>query len=105
MIIASTPSIILVFIYENLKRKQSTTKNELSSNINQQTVSKDNITTTSINIDNPKHALDGKIETELRIWLQREQNDGYRNISEACRIALNNTFSKNEVSSSNLLKT
>ncbi|CAF3748358.1 unnamed protein product [Rotaria sordida] len=63
-------------------------KTSSSSSINRQTVSS-NIKTSP---------LDQKIEKQLRLWLQNEKNDGFRNLSEACRIALNNTFLKKHVS-------
>lgn len=51
--------------------------------------------------------LDKQIESDLRQWLEREENNGYQHLSETCRIAMNNTFLKqlvsdrvNEISSS-----
>lgn len=43
-------------------------------------------------------ALDERVDTQLRIWLERERNDGFRTISESCRMAINNTFLKQLVS-------
>ncbi len=58
------------------------------SNINQQTISSNRNT----------QPLNEQIEKQLRLWLQHEQNDGFRNLSETCRIAINNTFLKQLVS-------
>lgn len=49
-------------------------------------------------IPSNKRRLDKKIEDELLLWLEKEQNDGYQNISESCRLALNTTYSKQSVS-------
>ena len=43
-------------------------------------------------------ALDERVDTQLRLWLERERNDGFRTISESCRMAINNTFLKQLVS-------
>ncbi|CAF0754282.1 unnamed protein product [Adineta steineri] len=45
-------------------------------------------------ISSNTQSLDEEIEKQLRLWLQHEQNDGFRNISETCRLAINNTFLK-----------
>jgi hypothetical protein len=42
--------------------------------------------------------LNTEIENQLRLWLQHEQNDGFRNLSEICRTAINQTFQKQLVS-------
>ena len=42
--------------------------------------------------------LNEQIKKELCLWLEHEQNDGFRNLSETCRIAINNTFLKQLVS-------
>ena len=47
----------------------------------------------------PSSPLNEQIATQLHLWLSREQNDGYRNLSETCRIAINNTLLKQLVSS------
>lgn len=78
-----------------LRKQQTTTSNptdysskstQRSSTQNQQTAN-----------NNPQ-PLDKQIESEFRQWLVHEQNDGYRNLSETCRIAMNNTFLKQLVS-------
>ncbi|CAF4338515.1 unnamed protein product [Rotaria sp. Silwood2] len=102
-IIICLPIIILLIISKNLKYGQYHKKNEQLSNENQQIMSNktDNLSlqqTSAIinnNNNNINYVLDEKIEKELHSWLEYEQNDGYQNLSEACRIALNKTFSKN----------
>lgn len=64
---------------------KSTTQRPTS--IHQQTISTNN-----------SSQLNEQIENQLRLWLEHEQNDGYRNLSETCRIAINNTFLKQLVS-------
>ena len=66
----------------------TTTATQRPSSLNQQTI----ITNTS--------PLNEQIESQCRRWLEHEQNDGYRNLSETCRIAINNTFLKQLVSAS-----
>ena len=47
---------------------------------------------------NPSSPLNDQIGQQLRLWLQREHDDGFRNISEICRVAMNNTLLKQFVS-------
>jgi len=70
------------------KNDSSTTTTQRPSSIPQQTISSN--TNTS--------PLNAQIEKQLYLWLQHEQNDGFRNLSEVCRIAINNTFLKQLVS-------
>jgi hypothetical protein len=78
----------------NKNQKQTTisNKNDLSkpttTNQNQQT----NLSNTNT------RPLDNQIKKQLHLWLEHEQNDGFRNLSEICRIAINNTFLKQLVS-------
>ncbi|CAF1255419.1 unnamed protein product [Rotaria sordida] len=92
------PIIILIIILKNLKPNQYLKKNKQVSNENQQIISNKIEDSSSQKIDsniNNNHILDEKLKKELNTWLEHEKNDGYQNLSEACRIALNNTFSKN----------
>jgi len=66
---------------------KSTTTIQRPSTINQQTISTNNYS-----------PLNEQIENQLRLWLEHEQNDGFRNLSETCRVAINNTFLKQLVS-------
>ena len=66
----------------------TTTTTQRPTSINQQTISTNNNTS----------PLDEQIGNQLRQWLEHEQNDGFRNLSETCRIAINNTFLKELVS-------
>ena len=56
--------------------------------------------TSSINppVSHSTGPLNTQIETQLRLWLQHEQNDGFRNLSEICRTAINQSFQKQLVS-------
>ena len=56
--------------------------------------------TSSINpvVSHSTGPLNEEIELQLRLWLEHEQNDGFRNLSEICRTALNQTFQKQLVS-------
>jgi hypothetical protein len=113
--------VILAVIYKNLThRKQNNTSSyhhghedsDRSSNKKQQTtVSNQNDVSTSVTTQKPSsinqqtistnpnsRPLNDQIEKQLRLWLQHEQNDGFRNLSETCRIAINNTFLKQLVS-------
>lgn len=85
-----------------------------SSNIKRQTtlsnkndLSRPATTTTTITTQRPSTIYQQTISTgplneqvakQLHLWLEHEQNDGFRNISETCRIAINNTFLKQLVS-------
>ncbi|CAF1170259.1 unnamed protein product [Rotaria sordida] len=92
------PIIILIIILKNLKPNQYLKKNKQVLNENQQIISNKIEDSSSQKIDsniNNNHILDEKLKKELNTWLEHEKNDGYQNLSEACRIALNNTFSKN----------
>ncbi|CAF2051333.1 unnamed protein product [Rotaria magnacalcarata] len=60
------------------------TEQQISSSISQQTVSSNSNT----------RPLDQKIANHLCLWLEDEKNDGFRNLSELCRIAINSTFIK-----------
>lgn len=60
------------------------------------TTSSDNANNTPANVNT--QPLDPTIDQQLQLWLQREQNDGFRNLSETCRLAINNTFLKQLVS-------
>ena len=42
-------------------------------------------------------SLDDQLDSELRRWLEQERNDGYRNLSEAYRLALNRGLSNAHV--------
>lgn len=44
--------------------------------------------------------LNEQVKQQLYLWLVHEKNDGFRNLSETCRTAINNTFLKQLVSSS-----
>ncbi|CAF2847087.1 unnamed protein product [Rotaria sp. Silwood2] len=68
----------------DLSKSTTAIEQKTSSSINQQTVSSNTKT----------DPLNQQIEKHLRLWLQNEKNDGFRNLSEACRIAINNTFLK-----------
>ncbi|UJR37916.1 hypothetical protein I4U23_030603 [Adineta vaga] len=55
--------------------------------------------TSSVNQNNASsntntQPLDVEIAKQLHLWLEREQNDGFRHLSETCRLAINNTFLK-----------
>lgn len=69
-----------------ITRTDSSKPSQRPSSINQQTV--------NTNLQ----PLDKQIESDLRQWLEREENDGYQHLSETCRIAMNNTFLKQLVS-------
>jgi len=73
----------------DFSRSTNTTTTQKPSSIHQQTI------TSNKNSTGP---LNEQIEKQLRLWLEHEQNDGYRNLSETCRIAMNNTFLKQLVS-------
>ncbi len=49
------------------------------------------------------YPLDEKLDKELRSWLERKQYNDYQSISETCRTALNDIFSKQYVSNHNRL--
>ncbi len=92
--IISIPMIIFIVIYKRFRYRQpsnrsSNTTNDLPSQ------------PLPSNIDNNDSPLDEKIENGFRLWLEQEQNDGYKNISESCRTAFNETISKRSVSNSN----
>jgi len=84
---------------QSTNKKQQITisnKNDVSisttqrpSSIYQQTISSSNA-----NIG----PLNEQISKQLHLWLEHEQNDGFRDLSETCRIAINNTFLKQLVS-------
>ena len=42
--------------------------------------------------------LDQRVEEQLRLWLQNEKNEGFRDLSEICRRAINNTLVRQLVS-------
>lgn len=70
---------------------KSITTVQRSTTINQQTI--------STNQNNRTSPLNDEIKDKLQTWLELEQNDGFRNLSETCRVAINNTFLKQLVSS------
>lgn len=76
----------------SLRKQQTTTTTP--SNPTDSSKSRPNQQTTN----NHSQPLDKQIESQFRQWLIHEQNDGYRNLSETCRIAMNNTFLKQLVS-------
>jgi hypothetical protein len=80
------------------KKRQITisNKNDLSTTITTQRSS--SILQQTISSNNNTVPLNEQIEKQLHLWLQNEQNDGFRNLSETCRIAINNTFLKQLVS-------
>lgn len=83
------------------KSKQATTRSR-SNNISKSSI-KEQSTSSSINqkpsvSNNNIHPLDQQIEKHLRSWLENEKDDGFRNLSESYRIAINNTFLKRVVS-------
>lgn len=98
--IISIPITILLFIYHRFQyRQQYKPSNKLSNKTNDlplQQVSSNN----DNNNNNHHHPLDKEIENKLHLWLEQEQNNGYQNISESYRIALNSIFSKQDVSKS-----
>ncbi|CAF3518330.1 unnamed protein product [Rotaria sp. Silwood1] len=99
-IIISIPIIILLIILKNFQYNQYNKKNKQLSNKNQQiisnTINDSLLEQTFLNKNNNNyHLLDEKIAKELYLWLEYEQNNGYQYISEACRMSLNNIFSKN----------
>jgi hypothetical protein len=83
---------ILIFIYKRLQYKQKYNPPNQSSNKTNE------LPLQQISSNIPNNPLDKKIENQLRLWLEQEQNDGYQNISESCRRALNTIFSKENVS-------
>ncbi|CAF3329131.1 unnamed protein product [Rotaria socialis] len=100
LIMFSTPIIIFIVIIKIITYRTQQRKCTPSFNVNPPTVvnttkysSSQKTTSNKLNTMRP---LDVKLERELRSWLEHEQNDGYQKLSEACRIALNNTFSKNK---------
>jgi hypothetical protein len=54
--------------------------------------------TLNINNNNDNLLLDESLHKQLRLWLEREETNGYQNISEACRIAFNNSLLSQNVS-------
>ncbi|CAF4100340.1 unnamed protein product [Rotaria sp. Silwood2] len=81
------------------KNKQRTTmsnKNDLSKSTTaiEQKTSSSSINQQTVSSNTKTYPLNQQIEKHLRLWLQNEKNDGFRNLSEACRIAINNTFLK-----------
>jgi hypothetical protein len=95
-LIITLPIIILIVIYKHLRSRQQF--NRPSKKINDLPSQK-----LSSNIKNNNHPLDKTIENKLGLWLKQEQNNGYQNISQSCRLALNRTFTKQYVSKSNRL--
>jgi hypothetical protein len=113
--------IILVAIYKRfIRRTQTNTSSfhrhediDRSSNKKQQTTISDKAgpsTTTqrttstnqqTLSSNNNTRPLNDQIEKQLHLWLQQEQNDGFRNLSETCRTAINSTFLKQHVSNLN----
>ncbi len=87
------PIIILIVIYKHLQYRQQF--NRLSKKINDLPAQKLSPT--------KNHPLDKTIENKLGLWLKQEENNGYQNISQSCRIALNRTFTKQYVSKYNRL--
>ncbi|CAF1060745.1 unnamed protein product [Adineta ricciae] len=75
---------------QTTRTSSSPSKTDLSKTT--QKTSSDNENNTSAN--NSTQPLDPTIDQQLQLWLQREQNDGFRNLSETCRLAINNTFLK-----------
>ncbi|CAF5110641.1 unnamed protein product, partial [Rotaria sp. Silwood1] len=85
---------------KNFQYNQYNKKNKQLSNKNKQiisnTINDSLLEQTFLNKNNNNyHLLDEKIAKELYLWLEYEQNNGYQYISEACRMSLNNIFSKN----------
>ncbi|CAF1362078.1 unnamed protein product, partial [Adineta ricciae] len=75
---------------QTTRTSSSPSKTDLSKTT--QKTSSDNENNTPAN--NSTQPLDPTIDQQLQLWLQREQNDGFRNLSETCRLAINNTFLK-----------
>jgi hypothetical protein len=107
--------VILSLIYKYLTYQKPTNRSSFqqhsrdfdqSSNKKQPTVisnktdlSRSRQITSSVNQNIiPSSPLNEQIEKQLRLWLQHEQNDGFRKLSETCREAINSTFSKQLVS-------
>jgi hypothetical protein len=66
--------------------------------ISRTTIPQSSFSTMNQSTANISSSLNEQTERQLHVWLQREQNDGFRNLSEICRIAINNTFLKQLVS-------
>ncbi|CAM4748908.1 unnamed protein product [Rotaria magnacalcarata] len=100
LIMFSTPIIIFIVIFKIITYQTQHKKRTQTFDVNPPTVvntTKDSSSqVTTSNKLNTIRPLDVRLERELRSWLEHEQNDGYQKLSEACRIALNNTFSKNK---------
>ena len=83
------------------KNQATTTSNQSDSSRSVTTQKASSINQQTISSKPDTRPLDENVEKQLRVWLQCEQNDGFRNLSETCRLALNDTFLKQLVKLSN----
>lgn len=96
IIIASFTMLLIYRIFKNWRSYEEIRK--ISNENQQKTTDRLLLQQTPSNISNNIHKIDEKLEQDLRLWLEHEQDNGYQKLSEACRLALNNTFSKKLVS-------
>ena len=93
--IISIPLIVCIAIYKRLKsRMHVDTPKQLIKTRDLPTIQ---------HVEPSRHPLEQTIENKLRLWLTEEENQGYHNISQSCRLALNRTFCKQYVSNSSTI--
>ena len=97
-IVASILLALLVVIGNYVARRRHAKKNvDRLLNINHRQITSTNPDRLSLGqvdlVPTAGGSLDGKIEGEFRRWLEQERNDGYRNLSEAYRVAFNRGLS------------
>jgi hypothetical protein len=98
-LIITIPVILLIYYRRHNKSNRSSNKNQQITSDKTNDLSLQQISPTITKI----YPLDEKLDKELRSWLERKQYNNYQSISETCRTALNDIFSKQYVSNHNRL--